>query len=129
MSLLEVTGLDVRYGDFLALSGVGLRVEDGHVLALVGANGAGKTTLLRAIAGVLACAGGQIRYHGDDLTGAPPHQRVRRGIALVPEGRKLFPSLTVEENLLVGGTAAAGQDWPLDRIYDTFPIKIGRAHV
>ena len=122
MSLLEVTGLDVRYGDFLALSSIGLRVEDGHALALVGANGAGKTTLLRAIAGVLACAAGQIRYHGDDLTGAPPHQRVRRGIALVPEGRKLFPSLTVEENLLVGGTAAAGQDWPLDRIYDMFPI-------
>jgi branched-chain amino acid transport system ATP-binding protein len=122
VSLLEVTGLDVRYGDFQALFGVDLRVERGRALALAGANGAGKTTLLRTIAGVLAVAAGRIRYDGTDLTGAPPRQRIRRGIALVPEGRRLFPSLTVEENLLLGAAAAAGRDWPLDRIYDTFPI-------
>jgi branched-chain amino acid transport system ATP-binding protein len=121
-TLLEVTGLDVRYGDFQALFGVDLRVGQGRALALVGANGAGKTTLLRTIAGVLACAAGRIRYGGADLTSAPPHQRIRRGVALVPEGRRLFPSLTVEENLLLGAAAAAGRDWPLDRIYDTFPI-------
>jgi branched-chain amino acid transport system ATP-binding protein len=122
VSLLEVTGLDVRYGDFQALFGVDLRVERGRALALAGANGAGKTTLLRTIAGVLAAAAGRIWYDGTDLTAAPPRQRIRRGIALVPEGRRLFPSLTVEENLLLGAVAAAGRDWPLDRIYDTFPI-------
>ena len=121
-TLLEVTGLDVRYGDFQALFGVDLQVGQGRALALVGANGAGKTTLLRTIAGVLACAAGRIRYGGTDLTSAPPHQRIRRGVALVPEGRRLFPSLTVEENLLLGAAAAAGRDWPLDRIYDAFPL-------
>jgi branched-chain amino acid transport system ATP-binding protein len=122
VTLLEVDGLDVHYGDFQALFGVRLRVEQGRAMALIGANGAGKTTLLRAIAGALAGSAGRIRYRGTDITGAPPHQRIRRGIAMVPEGRRLFPSLTVEENLLIGAAAAASGDWPLDRIYGTFPI-------
>jgi branched-chain amino acid transport system ATP-binding protein len=122
VTLLEVDGLDVRYGDFQALSGVRLHVDRGRAMALIGANGAGKTTLLRTIAGALTGSAGRIRYDGTDITGAPPHRRIRQGIAMVPEGRRLFPSLTVEENILIGASAAASPDWPLDRIYDTFPI-------
>jgi branched-chain amino acid transport system ATP-binding protein len=120
--LLEITGLDVFYGDFQALFGVSMSVSRGCVTALVGANGAGKTTLLRTIAGAQAPVGGVVRYEGTDITGAPPHRRISRGIALVPEGRKLFPSLTVEENIQVGAVAAASGAWPLDRIYDAFPM-------
>ena len=120
--LLEISGLDVYYGDFQALFGVGLRVERGQALALVGANGAGKTTLLRTIAGAISPARGTIRYDGEDITTAAAHRRIRRGIALVPEGRRLFPSLTVEENILVGAAAAASAAWPLERIYEIFPL-------
>jgi branched-chain amino acid transport system ATP-binding protein len=128
-ALLEIRDLDVRYGDFQALFGVGFRVERGKALALVGANGAGKTTLLRTIAGAISPARGTVRYDGEDITGAPPHQRIRRGIALVPEGRRLFPSLTVEENILVGAAAAASSAWPLERIYEVFPlIAVRRRH-
>jgi len=125
-ALLEIRDLDVRYGDFQALFGVGLRVERGQALALVGANGAGKTTLLRTIAGAIAPVRGTVRYDGEDITGAPPHRRIQRGIALVPEGRRLFPSLTVEENILVGAAAAASAAWPLERIYEVFPLIAGR---
>jgi len=124
--LLEVTGLDVFYGDFQALFGVSMSVATGGATALVGANGAGKTTLLRTIAGAQAAASGSITYRDQDLTAAPPHQRIARGIALVPEGRRLFASLTVEENIQVGATAAASGDWPLDRIYGVFPMIAGR---
>jgi branched-chain amino acid transport system ATP-binding protein len=129
--LLEVDAVDVRYGDFQALFGVSLSVAEGQALALVGANGAGKTTLLRTIAGASAPAGGRIRYAGMDLTTAPPYERIRRGIALVPEGRRLFPSLTAEENIKVGAVRGrrsdqpdqrVGDDWPLDRLYQVFPL-------
>jgi branched-chain amino acid transport system ATP-binding protein len=112
--LLEVTGLDVFYGDFQALFGVSLSVAAGGATALVGANGAGKTTLLRTIAGGQAAASGSVTYRDEDL------------IALVPEGRRLFGSLTVEENIQVGAAAAASADWPLDRIYGVFPMIAGR---
>jgi branched-chain amino acid transport system ATP-binding protein len=125
-TLLEVTGLDVFYGDFQALFDVSLSVAGGRATALVGANGAGKTTLLRTIAGARDAASGLIRYGGRDLTAAPPHRRIAAGIACVPEGRKLFPSLTVEENIQVGAAAAASADWPLDRIYGVFPMLAGR---
>jgi branched-chain amino acid transport system ATP-binding protein len=121
-ALLEISGLDVYYGDFQALFDVGLGVESGQALALVGANGAGKTTLLRTIAGANSAARGTVRYDGKDITSASPHRRIRLGIALVPEGRRLFPSLTVEENILVGASAAASDEWPLDRIYEAFPL-------
>jgi branched-chain amino acid transport system ATP-binding protein len=121
-TLLEVTGLEVFYGDFQALFGVSLSVAQGGATALVGANGAGKTTLLRAIAGAQPAARGSISYRNQNLTTAPPYQRIAQGIALVPEGRKLFPSLTVEENIQVGAAAAASKQWPLDRIYQTFPM-------
>jgi branched-chain amino acid transport system ATP-binding protein len=124
--LLEVAGLDVFYGDFQALFGVSLSVARGGATALVGANGAGKTTLLRTIAGAQAPASGTVRYEGADITAAPPYRRISRGIALVPEGRRLFGSLTVEENIQVGAAAAASDAWPLERIYDAFPIVAGR---
>jgi branched-chain amino acid transport system ATP-binding protein len=120
--LLEVTGLDVFYGDFQALFGVWMSVPRGGATALVGANGAGKTTLLRTIAGAQPAAHGTVTYRGEQITTAPPHQRIAQGIALVPEGRKLFPSLTVQENIQVGAAAAASDEWPLDRIYQTFPM-------
>jgi branched-chain amino acid transport system ATP-binding protein len=121
-ALLEVADLDVFYGDFQALFGVSMSVRSGCATALVGANGAGKTTLLRTIAGAQAPASGSVRYAGSDITAAPPHRRVSRGIALVPEGRKLFASLTVEENIQVGAAAAASDAWPLERIYGAFPL-------
>jgi branched-chain amino acid transport system ATP-binding protein len=121
-TLLEITDLDVFYGDFQALFGVSMAVTRGCATALVGANGAGKTTLLRTIAGAQAASAGAVSYGGSDITAAPPHRRIARGIALVPEGRKLFPSLTVEENIQVGAAAAASAQWPLQRIYDTFPM-------
>jgi branched-chain amino acid transport system ATP-binding protein len=121
-TLLEITDLDVFYGDFQALFGVSMSVTRGCATALVGANGAGKTTLLRTIAGAQAASAGAVSYGGLDITAAPPHRRIGRGIALVPEGRKLFPSLTVEENIQVGAAAAASAQWPLQRIYETFPM-------
>jgi branched-chain amino acid transport system ATP-binding protein len=105
---------------------VSLSVAVGRATALVGANGAGKTTLLRTIAGAQAAAAGSIRYAEADLTTAPPYRRISRGIALVPEGRKLFGSLTVEENIQVGASASASADWPLDRIYGVFPMLARR---
>jgi branched-chain amino acid transport system ATP-binding protein len=101
-------------------------VARGRATALVGANGAGKTTLLRTIAGAQSAAAGSVRYDGGDLTTAPPHRRISAGIALVPEGRRLFPSLTVEENIQVGAAAAASSCWPLDRIYGVFPMLARR---
>ncbi len=124
--LLEIADLDVFYGDFQALFGVSMSVPQGRATALVGANGAGKTTLLRTVAGAQAPSSGFVRYAGSDITAAPPFRRISRGIALVPEGRKLFPSLTVEENIQVGAAAAASKEWPLQRIYDTFPMIAGR---
>jgi branched-chain amino acid transport system ATP-binding protein len=121
-ALLEVSNLDVFYGDFQALFGVSLAVPRGGATALVGANGAGKTTLLRTIAGAQAAARGTVSYRGEPVTTTPAHQRIARGIALVPEGRKLFPSLTVQENIQVGAVAAASGEWPLDRIYQAFPM-------
>jgi branched-chain amino acid transport system ATP-binding protein len=125
-ALLEVADLDVFYGDFQALFGVSISVPQGCVTALVGANGAGKTTLLRTIAGAQPSSSGVVRYGGSDITAAPPYRRIRCGITLVPEGRKLFPSLTVEENIQVGAAAAASDAWPLQRIYDAFPVIAGR---
>jgi branched-chain amino acid transport system ATP-binding protein len=124
--LLEIADLDVFYGDFQALFGVSMSVTQSCATALVGANGAGKTTLLRAIAGAQGAASGFVRYGGSDITAAPPHRRISRGIALVPEGRRLFPSLTVEENIQVGAAAAGSDAWPLDRIYDAFPLIASR---
>ena len=101
--LLDVRALDAFYGDFQALFGVSLTVAAGEVVAVIGANGAGKSTLLKCIAGAIGSRHEAIRFDGRPIGDAPAHAVVARGIALVPEGRRLFPSLSVEENLLIGG--------------------------
>ena len=95
-ALLEVEQLDVRYGDMVALSGIDLSVAEGQTLAVLGANGAGKSTLLKAVTGLMPAGAGRVRFDGADLSGVPAHRRVATGIAMVPEGRRLFGSLTVE---------------------------------
>lgn len=123
MSLLETRDLTARYGDFQALFGVDINLNEGECVAIIGANGAGKTTLMRAISGVLGNAPGQILLDGSPIGDRPSDEVMGLGIAMVPEGRKLFPSLTVEENLLIGtyGRKATGP-WTLQTIYDLFPI-------
>jgi branched-chain amino acid transport system ATP-binding protein len=122
MSLLEVHGLDARHGLLQAVREVSLDVEAGETLALVGANGAGKTTLLRTIAGAHRPSAGRIVFDGRDVTRLSPHERVRRGIALVPEGRRLFSELTVEENLRVAAAAGRTGRWTVDEVLETFPL-------
>jgi branched-chain amino acid transport system ATP-binding protein len=123
MALLETRALTARYGDFQALFGVDMTLDVGETVAVVGANGAGKTTLMRSIAGVLRNGSDQIRFDNEPIGMLPAPEVVARGIAMVPEGRKLFPSLSVEENLLIGryGRAVEGP-WSLDAIYDLFPV-------
>ncbi|CAK0745849.1 branched chain amino acid/phenylalanine ABC transporter ATP binding subunit LivF [Gammaproteobacteria bacterium] len=103
MNLLEVRGLVVHYGGIRAVAGIDLTVAEGEVVCLIGANGAGKSTALRALAGLLPPTAGEVYLRGEPITHLPAHERVRRGLALVPEGRGVFPRLTVEENLLMGG--------------------------
>jgi branched-chain amino acid transport system ATP-binding protein len=119
---LEVDAIDVHYGDFQALWGVSARVEPGGTLAIIGANGAGKSTLLGAIAGSRPLTNGSISFDGRDISKLPAHARVALGITLVPEGRRLFPSLTVEENLTVGAFRRREGPWSLDRVYQLLPI-------
>lgn len=128
-ALLEVHGLDAFYGDFQALFGVSMRVEVGQVVAVIGANGAGKSTLLKSIAGLMTSRRDAIRLAGDRIGDAPAHEVVARGIALVPEGRRLFPSLTVEENLLIGAQSGRSGPWSVDRVYTLFPMLAERAHM
>jgi branched-chain amino acid transport system ATP-binding protein len=127
--LLEVKTIDVFYSDFQALFGVSLSVEAGHIIAVIGANGAGKSTLLKTIAGLMHPCRGEIRFRDLPLSGSPAFDVVNRGIALVPEGRRLFPSLTVEENLLIGGQSRRTGPWTLARIYDLFPVLAERRHL
>jgi branched-chain amino acid transport system ATP-binding protein len=126
MSLLEVIDLQVRHGQLAAVNGLDLSVDEGVTLAVIGANGAGKSTLLRALAGVLRPSRGTIRLDGRDITAMPAHERVAAGIALVPEGRRLFPSLTVEENLLVGTYSRRPGPWSVARVRELFPWMVER---
>jgi branched-chain amino acid transport system ATP-binding protein len=125
-ALLEVEQASTYYGQFRALSDVALDVQEGETVAVVGANGAGKSTLLRTITGLLRPASGTVRFEGRDIADVPAYQRVSLGIAMVPEGRKLFPSLSVEENLLLGGYRARPGPWNLARVYELFPLLAGR---
>jgi branched-chain amino acid transport system ATP-binding protein len=120
MTLLEVTDLDVHHGQLQAVSSFSVTVEPGQTQAVIGANGAGKTTLLRCVAGVLRPSAGRIIIDGEDVTALPAHRRVDKGIALVPEGRRLFKSLTVEENLLTGTYLKRKGPWTLEAVYDLF---------
>jgi branched-chain amino acid transport system ATP-binding protein len=126
--LLEVDRLDAFYGDFQALFDVSLAVAPGEVVAVIGANGAGKSTLLQSIAGLKPSGADAVRFAGESVGALPAHARLRRGIALVPEGRRLFPSLTVEENLIIGGQAGRPGPWSLQRVYDLFPVLAERRH-
>lgn len=151
-AFLETRGLTAFYGDFQALFGVDLRLERGETVAIIGANGAGKTTLMRSITGVLRNGADQILHKGTAIGHLPADTIMKRGIAMVPEGRRLFPSLSVEENLIIGGQHKGGRDlgdridgflsrftgrpnpmelaaghdgtgpWSLDAVYDLFPI-------
>ena len=122
--MLEVHDLDVFYGDAQALHGMALRVDEGEVVTLVGANGAGKTTTLRAISGLERVARGDIVFEGESIAGRPGHARSELGISLVPEGRELWPSLTVLENLELGCYARSARKHrveSLQRVFDLFP--------
>ncbi|OGP73175.1 MAG: ABC transporter ATP-binding protein [Deltaproteobacteria bacterium RBG_16_49_23] len=100
--MLEVRGIEVSYGEFLALKGISFTVDEGELVTIIGANGAGKSTILRTVMGLVRCRKGEILFEGKDMTSSPPHHRAQLGISLVPEGRKIFPDLTVAENLLMG---------------------------
>jgi branched-chain amino acid transport system ATP-binding protein len=123
-SCLETTGIDVSFAGLVALTDVTLRLARGEILGLIGANGAGKTTLLRAISGIIPAEAGTIHYDGQDIVGMPPQDIVRAGLVQVPEGRRLFPDMTVLENLLVGSSAPAARrkrDENLAVVLDLFP--------
>ncbi|MGZ4411620.1 MAG: ABC transporter ATP-binding protein, partial [Gaiellaceae bacterium] len=122
MSLLQVEGLDARHGLLRAVRDASLELAEGETLALVGANGAGKTTLLRTIAGAHRPAGGRVVFDGRDITHVPAHRRVRQGISLVPEGRRLFPDLSVEENLLIASVRGRSGRWNVDTVLEAFPL-------
>jgi branched-chain amino acid transport system ATP-binding protein len=127
VAALTVSEIDVFYGEFQALSGVSLEVNVGETVAIIGANGAGKTTLLRAIAGALTPKRGQIAHRGESILGQPVYALCRRGISMVPEGRAIFPSLSVEENLAIGMHSGRTGRWTLNAVYDLFPILRERA--
>jgi branched-chain amino acid transport system ATP-binding protein len=121
--MLEVSGLNVRYGSVEALRDVSIKVEQGRLVAILGANGAGKSTLLRAISGIANAASGSIALSGEAINGLPPEEIVRKGVSHVPEGRGIFPDLTVKENLLLGAYVRRGQRIALDyaRVMQMFP--------
>ena len=123
MSLLEVSRLEVRYGGIRAVKGVDLAVEDGELVCLIGANGAGKSSTLRAIAGLHPPGAGAVRYAGRDLAGTRAFERARAGLVMVPEGRGVFPQLTVDENLDMGAYARADREVEADRerVFGLFP--------
>ena len=120
-ALLSVEGLTVRHGQLVALRDLSLTVDPGQVVAVIGANGAGKSTLLETVAGLLHAERGRVALDGLDVTRLPAHRRLRAGIALVPEGRRLFPSLTVRENLLTGQYRRRPGPWDIPAVYELFP--------
>jgi branched-chain amino acid transport system ATP-binding protein len=120
--ILQLRDLDAHYGDFQALFGIDMEISEGEVVAIIGANGAGKTTLMRSISGLLSNDAAQINYRKQPIGALRADQIAALGIALVPEGRQLFPSLSVEENLLIGGQVGRKGPWSLAKIYQLFPI-------
>ena len=128
MTLLTVSKLSAYYGDFQALFEIDFHAEAGEVIAIIGANGAGKSTLLNAIAGNVGGKRNSIAFAGEAICGLHPWEIVARGIALVPEGRRLFSSLTVRDNLLMGGYAAKKRSWSLQQIYEIFPQLESKAN-
>jgi branched-chain amino acid transport system ATP-binding protein len=126
--LLQTHGLKSWYGDFQALYGVDFEVREGEMVAIIGANGAGKSTFLKTLTGLLKAPAESVRFEGRAIGGLPPGEIARAGIAMVPEGRRLFPSLTVEENLLMGANTRRRGPWSLERVFSLFPILKERRH-
>jgi branched-chain amino acid transport system ATP-binding protein len=122
LTLLRLEGVSSFYGDFQALFGVSLEVDEGETLAIIGANGAGKSTLLGTVAGSVPVASGSVLLAGQEIGRLPSHMRVELGISLVPEGRRIFPSLSVEENLLVGSYRKRPGTWTVRRVFELFPL-------
>ncbi len=127
-ALLTLSGLDAHYGDFQALYGLDMSIGEGEVIAIIGANGAGKTTLMRSISGLLKNRADGVSYRGQAIGALRADQVAELGIALVPEGRQLFPSLSVEENLMIGGKVGRPGHWSLQTVYELFPILEERRH-
>ncbi len=120
--LIETRGLEAFYGDAQALFGIDFQLREGELLAIIGANGAGKSTFLKSLTGLVKVEPGMVRWRGEAIGGRAPGAIVRLGLALVPEGRRLFASLSVEENLLMGAFAERPGPWNLERLYALFPI-------
>lgn len=127
--ILQMSGLDAHYGDFQALYNVDMEIQEGEVLAIIGANGAGKSTLMRSVCGLIDNGPDQVKYCGQNIGNLRADQVAKLGIALVPEGRQLFPSLSVEENLLIGGQIGREGVWSLGRVFELFPILKERRNV
>jgi branched-chain amino acid transport system ATP-binding protein len=126
---LRVTGLDVHYKDFQALWKVSVEAKEGQIISVIGANGAGKSTLLSAVSGILSPTQGTIEFFGERIDGLPPHETVARGLSMVPEGRRIFPRLTVYENLAMGSytpEARPKRDRVLGKIFELFPMLKSR---
>ena len=121
-ALLQTTGLTAFYGDAQALFGIDFELSEGEMVAVIGANGAGKSTFMKALVGLVKAKPDHVRFKGEAIGALPPGEIVRRGLALVPEGRRLFASLSVEENLLMGATPQRAGPWSLARLYKLFPI-------
>jgi len=126
--MLEVEGIHTYYGQSHVLFDVSLRVSEGEVVFLLGRNGAGKTTTLRSIVGLTPPRRGRIRYRGEDITGLPPHRIAQRGVAYVPDDRRIFPDLTVQENLEIASRARGSHYWTLDRVFELFPVLREKRH-
>jgi branched-chain amino acid transport system ATP-binding protein len=123
--MLEVRGIEVSYGEFVALKGVDFTVKEGELVTIIGANGAGKSTILRAVMGLVKCHKGEILFQGEDITLSPPHRRAHLGISLVPEGRKIFPDFTVVENLIMGAYIQDDRkavQANMEEAFDLFPV-------
>jgi len=121
-NLLSTHKLQAFYGDFQALFGIDFRIERGEIVAIIGANGAGKSTFLKTVCGLLKAPREAVVFDGTPIGGLPPGRIVRQGVAMVPEGRRLFPSLSVEENLLMGAYAGRPGPWNLAAVYELFPV-------
>ncbi len=128
MTLLETKGLTAFYGDFQALFGVDMAVQEGETVAIIGANGAGKSTFLRTITGLHPSKGQHISFDGQEIAGKGGDAIHRAGLAMVPEGRRLFPSLSVEENLLIGAAGKRKGPWDLASVYELFPDLVPKKH-
>lgn len=126
--ILDISNLSVSYGSAVAIHGVSLSIGQGEMLSLIGSNGAGKSTLFKSICGMIAPKEGDILFKGQSTVGLSPARVTELGIAMVPEGRRLFRSLSVEENLVLGGYVKRPGPWTLEKVYDVFPILKERRH-